>query len=509
MTVSPKLTPEQLTRLKDSLPTLPDKQKRRVLELLKTYDAQMTQNLGKDSFLDFVKHVYPGYKVGPHHYRLAEIFEAIARGEKKRVIVNIAPRHGKSELISYLAPAWFLGKYPQKKVIMASHTADLAVNFGRRVRNLVGSETYKDIFPQIELQSDSKSASRWGTNFNGEYFAIGVGGALAGRGADLFIIDDPHSEQEAKTGRADVFLPAWEWFQSGPLQRLMPGGAIIVVMTRWSKLDLTGQIVSQMDRADDVDKWEVVEFPAINDDGEALWPEFWPVEELYAKKAALDVRYWNAQYMQQPTSEEGALIKREWWRIWDKEDAPDCDFTIMALDAAQESNNRADYNALTTWGVFFNDETNNFAIILLNAIKKRMEYPDLKKMVLDEYQEWQPDAFVVEKKSNGSALYQEFRRMGLPIGEFTPGKGQDKISRVNAISDLFASGIVFAPDRRWAKEVIEECNDFPSGANDDLVDSTTLALARFRQGGFLRLPSDEPEDIKWFKGHRSERFYTV
>ena len=392
---------------------------------------------------------------------------------------------------------------------MASHTADLAVNFGRRVRNLVGSETYKDIFPQIELQSDSKSASRWGTNFNGEYFAIGVGGALAGRGADLFIIDDPHSEQEAKTGRADVFLPAWEWFQSGPLQRLMPGGAIIVVMTRWSKLDLTGQIVSQMERADDVDKWEVVEFPAINEDGEALWPEFWPVEELYAKKAALDVRYWNAQYMQQPTSEEGALIKREWWRIWDKEDAPDCDFTIMALDAAQESNNRADYNALTTWGVFFNEETNNFAIILLNAIKKRMEYPDLKKMVLDEYQEWQPDAFVVEKKSNGSALYQEFRRMGLPIGEFTPGKGQDKISRVNAISDLFASGIVFAPDRRWAKEVIEECNDFPSGANDDLVDSTTLALARFRQGGFLRLPSDEPEDIKWFKGHRSERFYTV
>jgi predicted phage terminase large subunit-like protein len=509
MTVSPKLTPEQLTRLKDSLPTLPDKQKRRVLELLKTYDAQMTQNLGKDSFLDFVKHVYPGYKVGPHHYKLAEIFEAIARGEKKRVIVNIAPRHGKSELISYLAPAWFLGKYPQKKVIMASHTADLAVNFGRRVRNLVGSETYKDIFPQIELQSDSKSASRWGTNFNGEYFAIGVGGALAGRGADLFIIDDPHSEQEAKTGRADVFLPAWEWFQSGPLQRLMPGGAIIVVMTRWSKLDLTGQIVSQMERADDVDKWEVVEFPAINDDGEALWPEFWPVEELYAKKAALDVRYWNAQYMQKPTSEEGALIKREWWRIWDKEDAPDCDFTIMALDAAQESNNRADYNALTTWGVFFNEETNNFAIILLNAIKKRMEYPDLKKMVLDEYQEWQPDAFVVEKKSNGSALYQEFRRMGLPIGEFTPGKGQDKISRVNAISDLFASGIVFAPDRRWAKEVIEECNDFPSGANDDLVDSTTLALARFRQGGFLRLPSDEPEDIKWFKGHRSERFYTV
>ena len=502
-----KLTPEQLFKLRQALPTMPDKQKRRVLELLKTYDTQITQNLGRESFLDFVKHVYPGYKVGPHHLKLAQIFEDIANGKKKRVIVNIAPRHGKSELISYLAPAWYLGKFPQKKIIMSSHTADLAVNFGRRVRNLVGSESYRDIFPQIELQADSKSASRWGTNFLGEYFAIGVGGALAGRGADLFIIDDPHSEQEAKTGKPEVFLPAWEWFQSGPLQRLMPGGAIIVVMTRWSKLDLTGQIVAQMNREEGVDPWEVIEFPAIKDDGEALWPEFWPVEELLAKKAGLDVRYWNAQYMQNPVSEEGALIKREWWKIWDKENPPNCEFTIMSLDAAQEASNRSDFNALTTWGVFFNEETNNFAIILLNSIKKRLEYPELKKLVLAEYKEWQPDAFMVEKKSNGSALYQEFRRMGIPVGEFTPGKGQDKIARVNAVSDLFASGIVWAPDRRWAKDVIEECNDFPSGTNDDLVDSTTLALLRFRQGGFLRLPSDEPEDDFLYKFRKKAAYY--
>jgi len=488
------------------MPNMPDNKRRRTLELLKRYEADITQGMGKESFLDFINHVYPGYKVGPHHLKLIQIFEDIAAGKKKRVIVNIAPRHGKSELISYLAPAWFLGKYPHKKIIMGSHTADLAVNFGRRVRNLVGSEAYKGIFPQVELQSDSKSASRWGTNFNGEYFAIGVGGALAGRGADLFIIDDPHSEQEAKTGRPDVFLPAWEWFQSGPLQRLMPGGAIIIVMTRWSKLDLTGMIVQQTERNEDVDPWEVVEFPAIKDDGEALWPEFWDVDELLAKKAALDIRYWNAQYMQQPTSEEGALIKREWWKIWEKDDPPACEFIIMSLDAAQEATNRADYNALTTWGVFFNEETNNFAIILLNAIKKRMEYPELKKLVLEEYKEWQPDAFMVEKKSNGSALYQEFRRMGVPVGEFTPGKGQDKIARVNAVSDLFASGIVYAPDRRWAKEVIEECNDFPAGTNDDLVDSTTLALLRFRQGGFLRLPTDEPED-NFLKQYRKKAAY--
>jgi predicted phage terminase large subunit-like protein len=508
--LKPKITKKEIEELEALFPNADEEQKVKLQQLLKVYKGKVVEKSGKETFLDFIQHVYPGYKVGAHHRRLAKIFEAIAAGDKKRVIVNIAPRHGKSELISYLAPAWFLGKYPHKKVIMASHTADLAVNFGRRVRNLVGSDAYKDIFPQVELQADSKSASRWGTNFNGEYFAIGVGGALAGRGADLFIIDDPHSEQDAKLGRPDVFLPAWEWFQSGPLQRLMPGGAIIVVMTRWSKLDLTGQIVNQMIKHEEVDQWEVVEFPAIieNKDGEeeSLWPEFWPLKELLAKKAALDVRYWNSQYMQNPVSEEGALIKREWWKIWEGEDPPDCEFTIMSLDAAQEASTRADYNALTTWGVFFNEETNNYNIILLNSIKERLEFPELKELVLREYKDWEPDAFMVEKKSNGAALYQEMRRMGLPVGEFTPGKGQDKISRVNAISDLFRSGIVWAPDRRWAREVIEECNDFPSGANDDLVDSTTLALMRFRQGGFIRLPNDEPDEIYGFRSNKNKLY---
>ena len=507
------ISPQDLNLLQKALPHMSESDRRKNLLLLQQYKKELTQKKGKAGFLDFIKHVYPDYKVGAHHARLAKLFEEIAQGKRKRVIVNIAPRHGKSELISYLAPAWFLGNHPAKKVIMASHTADLAVNFGRRVRNLVGSDPYKDIFPGVELQADSKSASRWGTNYNGEYFAIGVGGALAGRGADLFIIDDPHSEQDAKLGKADVFLPAWEWFQSGPLQRLMPGGAIIVVMTRWSKLDLTGQIVNQMIKNDDVDDWEIVEFPAILENKQGvevpLWPEFWPIEELQSRRAALDIRYWNAQYLQNPTSEEGALIKREWWNIWEEEDPPECEFIIMTLDAAQEANNRADYNALTTWGVFFNEETNNYAIILLNAIKERLEFPELKELCIEEYREQEPDAFIVEKKSNGAALYQEFRRMGIPVGEFTPGKGQDKISRVNAVSDLFSGGVVWAPDRRWAHEVIEECNDFPSGANDDLVDATTLALARFRQGGFIRLPSDEEDDIQRFRGRNHKKYYAV
>ena len=505
--------PAELQLALSKLHTLPRAEQIDFLRTLEAYESEMQLHQRQTSFLPFIKHVYPGYKVGPHHRHLAQIFEDIANGVKKRVIVNIAPRHGKSELISYLAPAWFLGKHPHKKVIMASHTADLAVNFGRRVRNLVGSDPYKEIFQNVKLQADSKSASRWGTNYNGEYFAIGVGGALAGRGADLFIIDDPHSEQDAKLGKPDVFLPAWEWFQSGPIQRLMPGGAIIVVMTRWSKLDLTGQIVNQMVKNDDVDEWEVVEFPAIMEDknGEekSLWPEFWPLEELQSKRASLDPRYWQAQYIQNPTSEEGALLKREWWKTWEYDNPPTCEFIIMSLDAAQEKNNRADYNALTTWGVFFNEEVDNYNIILLNAIKKRLEFPELKELVLQEYADWEPDAFIVEKKSNGAALYQEMRRMGIPVGEFTPGKGQDKISRVNSVADLFHSGIVWAPEKRWAQEVIEECNDFPSGANDDLVDATTLAIARFRQGGFIRLPSDEKDEVQLFRSSKQKRLYAI
>ena len=377
------LTAQDIKHLHDNLSKFSTQEQTQILSIIDELERRTHAKRCQDDLIEFCKHIDPTYIVAAHNKRLAELLMQIAYGDKDRIAVSVPPRHGKSHLVSTLFPAWFLGKFPHKKVIMASHTADLAVNFGRRVRNLVGSELYRDIFPNVELQADSKSASRWGTNFNGEYFAIGVGGALAGRGADLFIIDDPHSEQEAKQGRADVFEPAWEWFQSGPVQRLMPGGAIIVVMTRWSKMDLTGKIIDHMTRNEGADQWEVIEFPAILND-QPLWPEFWSLDELLAKKASMDVRYWQAQYMQEPTSEEGALIKREWWRVWEKEAPPQCEHIIMSLDAAQEKTNRADYNALTTWGIFFNEETKNHNIILLNSIKKRMEYPELKKLAGDK-----------------------------------------------------------------------------------------------------------------------------
>lgn len=484
------------------------------LMLLDELDGRKKRDAAQGGLLDFINAVYPGYKVGAHHKRLAKLLEEAINGNKKRIIVNIAPRMGKSELVSYLFPAWFLGHHPDKKIIMATHTADLSTNFGRRVRDLVNSDDYRDVFPEVTLNQDAKAAGQWSTNHGGQYYAAGVGGALAGRGADVFVIDDPHSEQEAKTGNPHVFLSAWEWFQSGPLQRLMPDGVIIVVMTRWSMMDLTGQLVNHMVKNPDADQWEVVEFPAILDEGEenerSLWPEFWPLEELKKKRAGMDTRYWSSQYLQNPTAEGAQIIKREWWKLWEKDDPPRCDYTILSLDAAQESHNRADYNAVTLWGVFFNEETNQNNIILLNAWKERMEFPELKRAMIKEYNDCEPDTFIVEKKSSGAALYQEFRAMGIPVQEFTPSRGNDKISRANSVADLFASGMVWAPtDRRWAQEVVQECSEFPVGTHDDYVDSTTQALIRFRKGGFITLPTDERDEYDSYRRFNKKAFYAI
>ena len=173
---------------------------------------------------------------------------------------------------------------------------------------------YKQLFDDFGLSADSKSAGRWETNKGGEYFAAGVGGAITGRGADLLIIDDPHSEQDAMSPSA--LESAWEWYSSGPRQRLQPGGSIVIVMTRWSTIDLTAKLIKRMSE-DSADQWEVLELPAILDSGEPLWPEYWKIEELEAVKASIPVAKWNAQYMQNPTSEEGAIVRREWWNIWD------------------------------------------------------------------------------------------------------------------------------------------------------------------------------------------------
>ena len=571
------LSPAEIDHLLNTIDNYsPEEQEELYTMLGELADKQVAEAARLD-LIAFCCLMQPDYKVGKHHRILGNLLMEIELGKvgeagevrnvgKDRVCVNIPPRHGKSQLVSLYFPAWFMGRNPTKKVMMVSHTTDLAVDFGRKVRNLIGTEGYKRVFPDVNLAVDSKSAGRWNTNFGGEYFACGIGSSIAGRGADLLLVDDPHSEQDVLSGNFDVFDKAYEWFTFGARTRLMPGGRVAIVQTRWHLDDLTGRVVKDMNLNPIADQYEVVEFPAImeverdveeivetgeldeveeeykDEAGDTqkryitkpitkstttrklvekpLWPEFFDLDALYRTKASMPLFQWNAQYQQQPTAEEAALVKREWWLEWTREEAPKCEYVIMSLDAAGETHNRADYTAITTWGVFMYEggirdgegnergTPHTYNIILLNAIKKRMEFTDLKRTAHEQYLEWTPDSFIVEKKGAGAPLYQELRRSGLLVQEYTPHRGSgDKTARLQSVADIIRSGLVWVPQTRWAEEVVEEVASFPFASHDDLVDSTVMALMRFRQGGFIRLPSDPKDEGREHRKRGLQKYY--
>jgi predicted phage terminase large subunit-like protein len=402
----------------------------------------------------------------------------------------MAPRHTKSEFASNLLPAWMIGNNPKLKIIQATHNAELAVRFGRKAKTVIDSEEYQKIF-NTRLREDSKAAGKWETDQGGEYYAAGVGGSITGRGADLMIIDDPHSEQDAMNQAS--FDRAWEWYTSGPRQRLQPGGRIILVMTRWNVADLTGKLIKAQKELK-ADQWEVIEFPAIMPSGKPVWPGYWKIEELESVKASVAIGKWNAQYQQNPTAEEGSIIKREWWKQWPKQELPPLAHVIQSYDTAFMKKQSADYSAITTWGVFYPNEEGEAHLILLDAIKDRYEFPELRRVAKEQYDYWSPETVIIEAKASGLPLTYELRQMGIPVINFTPSKGNDKHTRVNAVAPLFEAGMVWYPDRKFAEEVIEECAAFPLGEHDDLVDSMTQAVMRFRQGGFVEHPEDYEDE---------------
>jgi len=796
---------------------LPKNQQEEMLDLIIELEHATNRKASYGDFLSYVRLIWPAFIEGSHHRVVGDAFNRIASGDLKRLIIAMAPRHTKSEFASHMLPSWILGKDPTKKIIQASNKGELAVGFGRKVRNTVASPDYSHLFPGVSLAVDSKAAGRWNTNKGGEYFAVGVGGMVTGRGADLLIIDDPHaltldteiptpdgfrtmeevrvgdfvfgpdgkptevtaksdvyhnrplcevvtsdgevihcdgehlwsygsdtkvdapykvaaagelvrwrkankpclprheavqylwrdllippyvlgawlgdgtsslgrmtadphgddfvfmkeqfdcdgyetttlsdsysfgvlglraqlrdlgvldnkhipeiyliasldqrlsllqglmdtdgtvtiagqcsfqntnyqlvagvkelvhsfgvkarinvyvdnrelhgsrkpdyrvnfkmkdaarmprkrdrtytptdkrrrsievrytdtfgsvqcltvaredglflvgrgyvvthnSEQEAAHNSIQVYDAAYEWYTSGPRQRLQPRGAIVIVATRWHKRDLIGQILKASIQRGGVDEWEIIELPVLLDEHtkreRPIWPEFWDLEELRAVRAELPVHKWSAQFQQNPTSEEGALVKREWWQEWTYKDPPKCEFIIQSWDTAFLAKETADYSACTTWGVW-RDDDNVAQIILLDALQERLEFPDLKKRAYELYMQRKPDAFIVESKAAGTPLIFELRRMGIPVQEYKPNRGNDKVARVNSVADLFSSGFVWAPKTRWAEMVQEDFASFPYGEHDDLVDSGTQALLRFRQGGFIALDSDE------------------
>ena len=463
--------------------------------------------LCQDNFLYFVKEVWPEFIFRKtkdpsrwgHHQIIANEFTTISNDSKGRLIVNMPPRHTKSEFASVYFPAWMMGRNPKMKLMQVSHNTELATRFGSKVRNLLASPEYSQIFGDVRLREDAKAKGKWETNHGGEYFAAGVGGAITGRGADLLIIDDPHTEQDSLSEGA--MERAYDWYTSGPRQRLQPGGSIVLVMTRWAEDDLTGRLLKAQ-KEPKADKWKQISFPAIMPSGEPVWPEYWSFDELEKVKASLTIRNWSAQYMQEPTSEEGAIIKRDWWQVW-KGGLPTLKHVIQSYDTAFSKAETADYSAITTWGIFKPFEDEPEAIILLDAVRGKWDFPELKVVALDQYKYWEPESVVIEQKATGQPLTQEFRRMGIPVIDFVPSKGKDKHTRVNACAPMFESGQVFYPEgERFAYEVIEECAAFPHGANDDYVDSTTQAMLRYRQGSFVSTYSDWEEEEKKNKGLR-------
>ena len=466
-------------------------QEQLILEHLKKLEA------AEKNFLPFVRHVWPEFISGYHHRKIAKKFEDISRGKIKRLIVNMPPRHTKSEFASFLFPSWLVGNNPKLKIIQTTHNTELAVRFGRKMKNLIDSDLYKQVFDKVAISADSKAAGRWETNHGGEYFAAGVGSSITGRGADLLIIDDPHSEQDALSTTA--FDNAYEWYTSGPRQRLQPGGAIVIVMTRWGTKDLTGRLIDAQAKEPKADQWEVIEFPAILPSNKPIWPEYWDIETLQTTKASLTEQKWQAQWQQKPTSEEGSIIKREWWKVWNEKEVPDLIHVIQSYDTAFSKKETADYSAITTWGVFSHPRKNSPQIILLDADRGRWEFTELKKHAIDKYKFWEPETVIVEAKASGLPLTDELRSAGIPVVNYTPSRGQDKHVRVNSVAPLFESGQVWVPDERWTEDVIEECAAFPFGDHDDYVDSTTQALMRYRQGNFIQLPDDyydEPRTVE-------------
>jgi predicted phage terminase large subunit-like protein len=479
---------------------LSEQDQNEALALLSRYDQMDKQDKCQGDFIEFVKHMWPECILGRHHKIIGDKFNKIAQGKLKRLIVCLPPRHSKSEFASTYFPAWMMGRKGDLKIIQTTHTAELAVRFGRKVRNIIDSDDYSQIFPELQLQADNKSAGRWTTNQEGESFYAGVGGAITGRGADLLIIDDPHSEQDAMSPTA--MESAYDWYTSGPRQRLQPGGIIIIVMTRWSTKDLVGKVLKKQGD-DHADQWDVVEFPAIMPESETpLWPEFWKKEELLSVKASLPISKWNAQWMQNPTAEAGSIVKREWWRKWENDWVPSYEYVIQSYDTAFSKKETADYSAITTWAIFQSPDEDVQAIILLDAKRVRLDFPELKRLAYEEWKYWEPDCVLIEAKASGTPLTQELRRMGIPVTAYTPSRGQDKIARMNSVAPIFESGMVWAPDETFADEVIEEMASFPFGDNDDYCDSSTMALMRFRQGGFLSLHDDYPEEAEFLRRDR-------
>lgn len=470
-------------------------------------------------FTYFVKQVRPDVIVGRHHRIMARAFERLARGELLRLMIFMPPGHTKSLFTSILLPAWLLGLDPKGRILATSHTKDLVEGFGRDIKDLIGSDEYRRLFPGVALRADVKAAARWDTDKGGKYVGVGVGGAVAGKRADLLgIIDDPISEQDAYSDT--VREKVKKWYPGGFRTRLLPGTPIVLVMTRWHHADLAGHLLTESKINEKKEQWEVISFPAVldresaaflnradNDNeaparaGDALFPELWPIEEMRVLREEMPPNVWQALYLQRPLAEEGGIFKTHWWQPWPREmGLPEWDYILQVWDTAYEEDEENDYSACTTWGVFWDEMKRRYALFLLDRYNERRDFPDLREDALGLYQRYQPDAVLIEPKATGKSVVQELRRRGVPVREYrvertTRGRELSKVARAHAAAVTLWGGAVYYPEgMRWAREVIDQCAEFPKGEHDDMVDTCTMAWIYLRRTWWAHVKTDEDDE---------------
>lgn len=446
------------------------------------------QMASRGSLRYFTARMFSGYTVSPHILELVDALEWAISTPGARLIVDMPPRHSKSLHVSENLPAWYLGNHPDHRVIAASHTAALAYTFSRRVRNKIASDRYP--FPGIKVAGDKAAVQAWDiAGYLGGYIAVGVGGSPVGQGGNGIIIDDPiksAADAESETIRESM----WEWYQGTLRTRLEPGGWIVLTATRWHDDDLTGRLLAAQSTGGE--QWRHIHMPAIDESGNALWPERWPVDALEKIRSAVGTRVWTAQYQGSPSPSDGGMFKRDWWQRY--RELPTLTRVELYLDSAFKEGVENDYSALSLWAT---DGTGN--AYLVNAWRAKVNYPALIRLCHDAYA-WSRNRFkdkairlVIEDRASGQSAIQSLGKVtytasgplpALPVVPFPVKASESKVSRAEGVTAHVEGGRAFIPNyAEWLDDWLLEHERFPLGTHDDWVDTTSMALRRLLARG--------------------------
>jgi predicted phage terminase large subunit-like protein len=438
---------------------------------LPTTKARAIERAG-NSLAAFATLMYPKFEVAQHHRRIIDVLEKVERGEIDRVVIATPPRHGKSLLASVLFPSWYLGRHPDRSIIATSYGQSLAQDFGRQVRNYTADRLHSAIFPLCVPSEDSASVNRFSLLQGGNYFGTGSGGPIVGRGCDVLLIDDPI--KSAEDARSDTFRENLKtWYRSTAYTRLAPGGAVILISTRWHEDDLAGWLLKEHPE----ENWTVLNLPAIAErdepggrkEGEALWSSRFPIETLERIKEAVGGAAWQALYQGRPAAAEGAMFRRAWWKI--SATVPETfERIVLSLDTAFKQKSTSDWSVGITLGVA------QSAFYILDIWRERVDFPELQRKVNALAERWRPNQILIEDQASGQSLTQSLQASSrLPVKPIKVDR--DKVSRAAAILPLIEAGRVVLPaGAEWMAQFVDECATFPNGAYDDCVDALSQCL---------------------------------